>query len=206
MAAGVFAHWPNRITAMRFAGAVALFVLLARVGDATAEELATRRPEMHACLWLFVAVALSDILDGWLARRGNHITAFGRIADPFVDKVLVMGAMIYLAVLPWSREFFPAWVVVVVLAREFLVTGIRGYVESLGHAFPADWFGKVKMLVQCWAIGIPMGMQAFELGPAARERWALAGHALVWLTLLTSVGSGLSYVFKARKFLSGDAR
>ncbi len=206
MAVGVFAHWPNRITAMRFAGAVALFVLLARVGDATVEELATRRPEMHACLWLFVAVALSDILDGWLARRGNHITAFGRIADPFVDKVLVMGAMIYLAVLPWSREFFPAWVVVVVLAREFLVTGIRGYVESLGHAFPADWFGKVKMLVQCWAIGIPMGMQAFELSEAARERWALAGHALVWLTLLTSVGSGLSYVFKARKFLSGDAR
>lgn len=206
MAVGVFAHWPNRITAMRFAGAVALFVLLARVGDATVEELATRRPEMHACLWLFVAVALSDILDGWLARRGNHITAFGRIADPFVDKVLVMGAMIYLAVLPWSREFFPAWVVVVVLAREFLVTGIRGYVESLGHAFPADWFGKVKMLVQCWAIGIPMGMQAFELSEVARERWALAGHALVWLTLLTSVGSGLSYVFKARKFLSGDAR
>jgi len=206
MASGVFAHWPNRITAMRFAGAVALFVLLARVGDATAEELATRRPEMHACLWLFVAVALSDILDGWLARRGNHITAFGRIADPFVDKVLVMGAMIYLAVLPWSREFFPAWIVVVVLAREFLVTGIRGYVESLGHAFPADWFGKVKMLVQCWALGIPMGMQAFELSEAAHERWAFAGHALAWLTLVTSVGSGLSYVFKARKFLSGDVR
>ncbi|MBM3989128.1 MAG: CDP-diacylglycerol--glycerol-3-phosphate 3-phosphatidyltransferase [Planctomycetes bacterium] len=206
MASGVFAHWPNRITAIRFAGAVALFVLLARVGDATAEELAARRGEIHACLWLFVAVALSDILDGWLARRGNHITAFGRIADPFVDKVLVMGAMIYLAVLPWSREFFPAWIVVVVLSREFLVTGIRGYVESLGHAFPADWFGKVKMLMQCWAIGIPVGMQAFDLSEVARERWALAGHMFVWLTLLTSVGSGLSYVFKARKFLSGDAR
>ncbi len=206
MAAGVFAHWPNRITAMRFAGAAALFVLLARIGDATADQLMTRRTEMHACLWLFVAIALSDILDGWLARRGNHITAFGRIADPFVDKVLVMGAMIYLAVLPWSREFFPAWVVVVVLAREFLVTGIRGYVESLGHAFPADWFGKVKMLVQCWAIGIPMGMHAFELSDAARGRWELAGHALVWLTLVTSVGSGLSYVFKARKLLSGESR
>jgi CDP-diacylglycerol--glycerol-3-phosphate 3-phosphatidyltransferase len=206
MASGVFAHWPNRITAVRFFGAVALFALLARVGDVGADELASRRGEMHACLWLFVAVALSDILDGWLARRGNHITAFGRIADPFVDKVLVMGAMIYLAVLPWSREFFPAWVVVVILAREFLVTGIRGYVESLGHAFPADWFGKVKMLVQCWAVGIPIGMQAFELSDVARERWAWSAHALVWLTLLTSVGSGLSYVFKARKFLSEGAR
>jgi phosphatidylglycerophosphate synthase len=88
--------------------------------------------------WLFIAIALSDVLDGWLARRGNLITAFGRIADPFVDKVLILGCMVYLAVLPWSQRFFPAWVVVVILAREFLVTGIRGYVESLGGQFPAD--------------------------------------------------------------------
>ena len=212
MSEGVFAHWPNRITAVRFLGAVALFVALAYYGErapqgeAAEVELAARRLGMHVCLWLFVGVALSDVLDGWLARRGNHVTAFGRIADPFVDKVLVMGAMIFLAVLPWSRAFFPAWIVVVVLAREFLVTGIRGYVESLGHAFPADWFGKIKMLVQCWAVGIPIGMQAFDLSPAATERWALAGHTMTWATLATSVGSGLTYVIKARKFLMEGAR
>jgi CDP-diacylglycerol--glycerol-3-phosphate 3-phosphatidyltransferase len=209
---GVFAHWPNRITALRFVGALALFWLLATLvpqegrGDVAGPELATAKPELQAAFWLFLAVALSDILDGWLARRGNLITAFGRIADPFVDKVLVLGTMIFLAVLPWSRAYFPAWIVVVILAREFLVTGIRGYVESAGREFPADWFGKVKMALQCTAVGIVMGVAAFEL-PEALER-LLEGLAkfCVVATVVTSVGSGISYIFKARKLLSGDAR
>lgn len=206
MAHGVFAHWPNRITALRFVGAAALFAVLALWCDVPPEQVAERRGKIELSFWLFIAVALSDILDGWLARRGNQITAFGRIADPFVDKVLVMGTMIFLAVLPWSRHFFPAWVVVVVLSREFLVTGIRGYVESLGQAFPADWFGKVKMLVQCWAVGIALGLEAFEFSERAREFWTWVGHGTVALTLVTSVGSGFSYVVKARKLLGEAAR
>lgn len=204
--AGVFAHWPNRITALRFAGAAALFVVLARYGDFEPSAAARHRTPMLVAFWLFLAVALSDILDGWLARRGNLITAFGRIADPFVDKVLVMGAMIFLVVLPWSREFFPPWLVVVVLSREFLVTGVRGYVESLGQAFPADWFGKIKMLVQCWAVAIPIGLVAFEMGDTARSFWRQLAWITVALTLITSVGSGFSYVYKARKLFAGGAR
>lgn len=203
---GVFEYWPNRITALRFVGALALFYLLARWGEPS-PQISTELYEhaIEASFWLFLAVALSDILDGWLARRGKHITAFGRIADPFVDKVLVLGAMVFLTVLPWSRHFFPAWVVVVILAREFLVTGIRGYVESLGHEFPADWFGKVKMLVQCWAVGIPLGLEAFEFSQLAHERWSLIGHGCVIATVVTSVGSGFSYVLKARKLLTSRA-
>jgi CDP-diacylglycerol--glycerol-3-phosphate 3-phosphatidyltransferase len=204
MRKGVFAHWPNRITALRFLGALALFAILDRCermpGARAADPVL-----LQWAFWLFIAVALSDILDGWLARRGNVITAFGRIADPFVDKVLVLGAMIFLAVLDWSRAYFPAWVVVVVLAREFLITGIRGYAESLGQKFPADWFGKVKMLVQCWAVGIVIGLEAFELSPQAEARWQVAGHACVIATLVTSLGSGLSYVVKARRLFSGSA-
>jgi CDP-diacylglycerol--glycerol-3-phosphate 3-phosphatidyltransferase len=206
MSAGVFAHWPNRITALRFAGALVLFVVLALWGDPPPEQMAAERPKIQLSFWLFVAVALSDVLDGWLARRGNVITAFGRIADPFVDKVLVMGTMIFLAVLPWSRHFFPAWVVVVVLSREFLVTGIRGYVESMGQAFPADWFGKVKMLVQCLAVGIALGLAAFEFSEPAQAFWRRVGEGAVVLTLLTSVGSGFTYVVKARKLLASAAR
>ncbi len=200
---GVFEYWPNRVTALRFVGAMGLFYVLARWGEATAD--AAYPTAMQVSFWLFLAVALSDILDGWLARRGKHITAFGRIADPFVDKVLVLGLMVYLAVLPWSRHYFPAWVVVVILAREFLVTGIRGYVESLGHEFPADWFGKIKMLVQCWAVGIPLGLEAFDFSPLADERWEFIGHACVIATVATSVGSGFSYVLKARKLLAQGA-
>jgi CDP-diacylglycerol--glycerol-3-phosphate 3-phosphatidyltransferase len=206
MAGGVFAHWPNRITALRFVGALAVFLVLALHGDVPADGIEPVRGELQLAFWLFLAVALSDVLDGWLARRGNVITAFGRIADPFVDKVLVLGTMVFLAVLPWSRHFFPAWVVVVILAREFLVTGIRGYVESLGLEFAADWFGKVKMFVQCWAVGIAIGLAAFELSEAAERRWTVAGWCCVVATVVTSLGSGLSYVFKARRVLAGSAR
>jgi CDP-diacylglycerol---glycerol-3-phosphate 3-phosphatidyltransferase len=202
MTAGIFAHWPNRITALRFLGAAALFVVLALYGDVAPEAVDARSGSFKAAFWLFIATAVSDVLDGYLARRGNHVTAFGRIADPFVDKVLVMGAMVFLAVEPWSRHFFPAWIVVAILAREFLVTAIRGYVEKLGVEFPADWFGKAKMFLQCWAVGIVLGLAAFQFSAAAEKRWALVGEMCVLATLLATIGSGLSYVLKTRRILA----
>ena len=203
---GVFQHWPNRITGLRFVGALALFGILAlHVADG-ASDLPAHRGMIQAAFWLFIATAASDVLDGWLARRGNQITAFGRIADPFVDKVLVLGAMVFLAVMPWSRRWFPAWIVVVILAREFLVTGIRGYVESLGLQFPADWFGKVKMVTQCSAVGVVLGLHAFDFAPAASVFWGRVGHALVYVTLLTTLGSCLSYLLKTRQLFLERAR
>ncbi len=202
MKEGIFAHWPNRITAARFVGASGLFVVLAQFADADVATVVASRPRILLSFWLFIVIAVSDILDGWLARRGNHITAFGRIADPFVDKVLILGAMIFLAVMPWSRAFFPAWVVVVILSREFLVTGIRGYVESLGAEFPADNFGKVKMFTQCFAVGVVFGMYAFAWTSAQFDFLTGVARFFVWTTLITSVGSGLSYIFKTRKILA----
>jgi CDP-diacylglycerol--glycerol-3-phosphate 3-phosphatidyltransferase len=203
MTPGIFAHWPNRITALRFVGALALFAVLAIWGEQmeTTYHTGPNAIWLQVSFWLFLVVSLSDILDGWLARRGNVVTAFGRIADPFVDKVLVLGTMIFLAVLPWSRAMFPAWIVVVILSREFLVTGIRGYVESVGGEFPADGFGKAKMFLQCLAIGTALALAAFQVDPDI-ERWFETG--CVWCvraTLVASVGSGLSYVFKTKRAL-----
>lgn len=198
---GVFAHWPNRITALRFLGAAGLFVLLALEGDVPVEQVPQRRAMFQLAFWLFLATSLSDILDGWLARRGNLVSAFGRIADPFVDKVLVMGLMVFLVVLPWSSAYFPAWIVVAILAREFLVTAIRGYVEKLGREFPADWFGKVKMLLQCFAIGIVMGLAAFDWPAVGVRVLVPAAHLCVWATLVATLGSGLSYVAKTARIL-----
>ncbi len=202
MSEGVFAHWPNRITLLRFVGSLVLFAILERVGD----ELDESALYAGLAFWLFLVIAATDYLDGYLARRGNLITSFGRIADPFVDKVLVIGAMVYLAVLDWSNQWFPAWIVVVVVAREFLVTGIRGYVESQGLAFPADWFGKVKMIVQCIAIGVALGIHAFDWPASLRRLLEVSAYVFVYGTLLTTVGSGTSYVLKTRKLLlSGKA-
>lgn len=198
---GVFEHWPNRITALRFLGALGVFAILAVEGNREAREVPFDRSWIHLAFWTFVIVAASDVLDGWLARRGNHVTAFGRIADPFVDKVLVMGTMVFLAVMPWSRPWFPAWVVVVILAREFLVTAVRGYVESRGGTLPADWFGKIKMFAQCIAVGAVLGIHAFDFTPSVQAFWASVAHVFVWLTLLTSVGSALAYLMRTRRYL-----
>ena len=199
MKEGIFAHWPNRITAVRFVGSLVLFVLFAVQGEDIAPG-----PTLTGAIafWLFVTIAATDFLDGWLARRGNVVTAFGRIADPFVDKVMVTGTMVFLAVQDWSQPWFPAWVVVVVLAREFLVTGIRGYIESLGLQFPADWFGKIKMIVQCIAIGAVLGLHAFDWPEVLIRPVEILGHVFVWGTVLTTVGSGFSYVTKTARILS----
>ncbi len=198
---GVFQYWPNRITALRFLGALVLFAVLEI--DLDPERLRGGLSAI-AAFWLFLAVALSDILDGWLARRGNVVSAFGRIADPFVDKVLVLGSMVYLSVAPWSRGLFPAWVVVVILSREFLVTGIRGYMESIGAEFPADRFGKIKMLCQCLAIGFALGARAFSWTDAQHSFLLVATQFLVWVTVAATVGSGFTYVAKMRGALAGE--
>jgi CDP-diacylglycerol--glycerol-3-phosphate 3-phosphatidyltransferase len=203
---GVFEHWPNRITALRFVGSLVLFVVLAVWGEGTPEpapgEVASWA--MVVAFWLFVTMAATDFVDGYLARRDNVVTAFGRIADPFVDKVLVLGTMIFLAVQDWSKPWVPAWVVVVVLAREFLVTGIRGWVESLGREFPADRWGKIKMVVQCVAIGCVIGYFAFPWTAELRRLVGILGHVCVWATLIASIGSGFSYVWKSRGLLTED--
>lgn len=202
---GVFQYWPNRITALRFVGALGVFAILAAEGNRTADVIHLDRTWIRLAFWTFVIVAASDVLDGWLARRGNHVTAFGRIADPFVDKVLVMGTMVFLAVMPWSREWFPAWIVVVILAREFLVTAVRGYVESRGGTLAADWFGKVKMFAQCLALGVVLGVHSFNFSAEFRAFCGTTAHVFVWLTLLTSVGSALAYMTRTRRYLLESA-
>jgi CDP-diacylglycerol--glycerol-3-phosphate 3-phosphatidyltransferase len=197
---GIFAHWPNRITALRFAGSLVLFLIFALANPV---QLSEPGVVSQVAFWLFIVTALTDILDGYLARKGNLVTAFGRVADPFVDKVLVLGTMIFLASFVWTVRWFPAWIVVVVLSREFLVTGIRGYIESLGLPFPADWLGKLKMLLQCHAIGVVLGMSAWGVHIAF---WDNVAHVLVYGTLIASVGSGLSYVLRTKRLLAEAPR
>jgi CDP-diacylglycerol---glycerol-3-phosphate 3-phosphatidyltransferase len=201
---GVFTYWPNRITAMRFVGALVLFGIFALFGESS--DVTGRRGLMHVCFWLFVVIAATDFLDGYLARRGKTVTAFGRIADPFVDKVLILGAMIFMAVMPWSRPWFHPAFVVIILAREFLVTGIRGYVESLGREFPADRYGKFKMIVQSVLVGSVMWIHLFDWSEPLAQVWRATSGFLVALTLVATLGSGLAYVLRTRQILAEAQR
>ncbi len=204
---GVFRYWPNRITAIRFGMSALLFWILAvgEPGGAQGFELSAVWREV--AFWLFLVTAVTDVLDGWLARRGNCVTAFGRIADPFVDKVLVIGTMILLlssapvGSAPAGSVYFAPWMVVLITAREFLITAIRGYVESLGAPLPADWMGKVKMLAQCIALSVVLGLRAFDFTPEVVAFWNTVAQVFVWVTLVATTGSCLNYLVKTRRFL-----
>ena len=147
---------PNLITLSRLLITAATFVCLELIAD-PAEPNATLA---WAAFTLFLVAAGTDFLDGHLARKWGMVTAFGRVADPFADKVLISGSLIVLLRFPAATEILTTWYVVIVIAREFLVTAIRGLVESTGKPFPADKLGKYKMVSQCWTTAALMTLVA----------------------------------------------
>ena len=183
---------PNKITSGRFVATVVFLALLGLGG-------ARRDPRiLTAAFVLFQIAAWSDLLDGYLARKYQQVTHFGRIADPLVDKILVCGAFIFFLTLePLNRIFF-AWFVVVVLAREFLVSGIRGAAEAAGIPFPASVWGKIKTFIQNVTVGWGVGHAAWI--PDSRGS-TLVLTALMWGTLAATVISGATYAIGARKLL-----
>jgi CDP-diacylglycerol--glycerol-3-phosphate 3-phosphatidyltransferase len=141
--------WANRLTIARGALAVVLWVILGVIAAGRAD---------HTELWwtafaVFVVAAGTDSLDGYIARRLNEVSVFGRIADPFVDKLLILGSLCFLLAIPGMPSLLPPWVAVVIVTREMLVTALRGAVEGSGKNFQAGPWGKVKMALQCAALG-----------------------------------------------------
>lgn len=155
-----------------------------------------------AALAVFGLAALTDWMDGWWARRYGPLSAVGRSLDPLTDKVLVCGAFIYLMAAPGTGVL--PWMVTVVVVREVFITGIRGIVEATGAKFGADWFGKLKTVLQCAAvIGI---LLAEWLRRADEGAWYVphlltARDVVLYASLAATVGSGLQYLVKAAKLL-----
>lgn len=184
---------PNLLSLARIPLAVALFACIAT--DA-----------WLAGLVIFLLAILTDWLDGWWARRFGPLTAIGRSLDPLTDKVLVCGSFIYLLTVP-QADIKP-WMVTVIVARELLVTGLRGLVESAGKSFGADWFGKLKTALQCAVIVGVLLMQwlrTMEGSDGWLARLAPVQLALLWAALAATVGSGVQYVVKAARALGGSA-
>ncbi len=207
---------PNQLTIARLVLAGVFFALLALY------ELPMRRGGhlLMTCFVLYIAAGLTDVLDGYFARKMNLTSAFGRIVDPFVDKVLVVGAYVLLAgsnfagcqgdferSLPsWltgnMASGVQAWMVVAIVGRELIVSGIRGYSESMGRKFPATVWGKVKMLVQIVAICVVL----YQLAHLPGVPWAVVVKlSVVWLSVVVTILSGLAYVSKARRLMAAEA-
>ena len=208
---------PNAITVVRLLMATAFFTIIAlKLSPNSADG---RQWWGNAAFILFIAAALSDILDGYLARKWGVVTDFGRVMDPFVDKVLVLGAFVYLASPKfaepeWSRAFglepqtgeincatgVASWMVVVVLARELLVTSLRGVLEARGVAFAADWSGKLKMFAQSAAIPTALFI-AVNPGCLASPNYRLAQMLSVWGMTLITLWSAVPYTIRGAALL-----
>jgi CDP-diacylglycerol--glycerol-3-phosphate 3-phosphatidyltransferase len=186
---------PNVLTLARLAMTIAFVAILSiyRFPDTNSWALPT-------ALILFIVAALTDALDGYLARRWNAVSVFGRIMDPFADKILILGAFVmlagpsFLSSDDWTYAHTSGvlpWMVVVILGRELLVTTIRAVMESRGINFSAARSGKLKMIAQ--SVGVPailllviaadgiydnpLAAMQREL-PALRDRATAAGASL----------------------------
>jgi CDP-diacylglycerol--glycerol-3-phosphate 3-phosphatidyltransferase len=180
---------PNRITLGRLGTSVALFASLVALQQ---NLLSSQRLLAWIALGIFALTATTDWLDGYLARRRNEVTVLGRMMDPFVDKVLICGTLIFLVAM--APRIWPPWMVVVIVVREFLVSGIRGYMESRGINFAAKTVGKVKMVLQCLAAGATLLLFAVGDPGRAKPPWlATMCPLLAWAALLSTVYSGWVY-------------
>lgn len=188
-------------------------VLSAYSVDVDGDPAAGESPQTSAWLlatafWLFLAAALGDWLDGYLARRLGQVTAFGRVVDPVVDKVMVLGAFIYFSsaifvdpVTGKNVTGVAPWMAVIVLLRELFVSAVRAFKESQGEDFPASWPGKIKMTVQAATVCIVLGTLAW-FGPVGAWLRTIA----VWATVVVTLGSLVPYMRRAYAgLLSPDA-
>lgn len=166
------------------------------------------RPAGH---WLalvsFVIAAISDFLDGWLARRMGMVTPMGKLLDPLADKVLVCSAFVYLS----TRDLCPMWVTILIISREFLVTGLRQIAVEAGQVLAADHLGK-------WKTGMQLTfcitcLTWFAFGPLASGNWFISlmrqltrpdgwlQPASMWLALALTLLSGWNYLWAGRGLL-----
>lgn len=172
---------PNSLTLMRIFFVpllVAAMVTDRRTIDIAGFSLANE----FVALAIFLCAAATDLLDGYLARRWQQTTTVGMLLDPIADKLLISSAIVSLV----QVQVVPAWMAILVIGREFAVTGLRGIAAASGHLIQASDLGKTKMAAQVFAISLLLlGIHSREVQPAAM--------IAMWLVVLFGVASAIQY-------------
>ncbi len=197
---GTAFNLPNQLTSLRLILSVVLFGLI------SAEHYIT-------AFVLFLIAVGTDWLDGYYARKFNQITTLGRILDPFADKVIVCGTFIFLLVAPGMWDMaggLRAWMVVVIVGRELLVTALRSFLEERGSDFSANMSGKLKMVLQCVAAAASLVFLDCRgpRNPVLPNEFLPVPGWIYWTTIISiwsavilTVYSGAIYVWIAYRLL-----
>ncbi|HTM25323.1 MAG TPA: CDP-diacylglycerol--glycerol-3-phosphate 3-phosphatidyltransferase [Vicinamibacterales bacterium] len=147
---------------------------------------------------IFGLGSLTDVLDGYLARRRQQITTLGQLMDPLADKLLITAAFISLV----QMDLAPAWMVAVILGREFAVTVLRSIAHARGMVIPASPLGKIKMAAEVTAILLLIlcgGMGAVREAPL--RQFFVLGTVSLWIAMVTATISGVDYYRRASREL-----
>ena len=173
----------NRLTVLRIM-LVPIFLICAILDTTTTNIIA---------LSIFIIASATDKLDGYIARSRNQITNFGKFMDPLADKLLVTCALILLV----EKGIVAAWVVVVIIAREFIVSGLRTLAASQGVVIAASNWGKLKTVIQM--IAIIMGLLSLVYNPG----WLnVTTQVTIYLAAVVTIGSGVDYFIKGKDIIN----
>ncbi len=173
-------HLANKLTFLRMLMAPLIVILLYFEGPAFCIVAALA----------FIFASLTDMVDGYIARRENMVTTLGKFLDPLADKVLICSVLIMLVRLDWV----PAWLVIIMVCRELVVTGLRAMAIDEGIVLAADEYGKIKTFLQAIAI-VPLIIHYPFLGLDLQP----IGTFLLYLSLLLAVYSGGNYIYSFYK-------
>lgn len=199
-------HTPNALTLARVIMSAVFFGFL---GTYKYSE-GTNRWALLAAIGIFIFAAVTDFFDGALARRWKVESQFGRIMDPFADKILIVGAFVVLGgprfldakavaagatSTTWMASGVRPWMILSILARELLVTGIRDELESHGVKFGAMIWGKLKMFSQ--TIAIPVLLFILWLDPATFPFLRIVRDIVAHATVILTIVSGVPYIVSA---------
>lgn len=190
-------NWANRITLSRL-GLTVVFVLALNSSWQYARTTA---------LVIFLIAGLTDFVDGEIARRYGVVTNFGKLMDPLVDKIMMAAAFISLVPL----KAVPAWAATTVVARDFLITGLRLMASAKGQILPAERLGKQKTSWQIITIVFFLTLLSLAELRHANEKstwwfraWTEAGPILVWITVALTIYSALGFTWRNRELISPD--
>lgn len=152
----------------------------------------------YLALAIFVLASLTDMLDGKIARKYNLVTNFGKFIDPIADKLLVMSALVVLV----SQDRMPAWACIIMLAREFAISGLRLVAADKGTVIAAGWLGKIKTVLQMLAVCALLLLVPVTGTPLLGQPGVIFADILLYAATFMTLWSGIDYILKNRSALA----